>query len=152
LLFINFGDSGGLLGCSSTHYWPGNGMHLASAFYGLRCWLLPSTGDQIFCFLTLPRKKIHVWTLENFNVIFDPLLGAIAYGAEVTQLGAIGYDAEVRVALAQTDAVASTWHRARRHRSWRRVHFYTQSWSSLVGKNKALNIVVVGLNPMVGVF
>jgi hypothetical protein len=25
----------------------------------------------------------------------DPLLGAIAYGAEVTQLGAIGYGAEV---------------------------------------------------------
>jgi hypothetical protein len=30
----------------------------------------------------------------------DPLLGAIANGAEVTQLGAIGYDAEVRAALA----------------------------------------------------
>jgi hypothetical protein len=30
----------------------------------------------------------------------DPLLGAVAYGAEVTQLGAIGYGAEVRVALA----------------------------------------------------
>jgi hypothetical protein len=29
------------------------------------------------------------------------LLGAIAYGAEVTQLGAIGYGAEVRAALAQ---------------------------------------------------
>jgi hypothetical protein len=33
----------------------------------------------------------------------DPLLGAVAYGAEVTQLGAIGYGAEVRVVLAQTD-------------------------------------------------
>jgi hypothetical protein len=30
----------------------------------------------------------------------DPLLGAIAYGAEVTQLGAIDYGAEVGVALA----------------------------------------------------
>jgi hypothetical protein len=49
----------------------------------------------------------------------DPLLGAVAYGAEVTQLGAIGYGAEVRAALAQTDVVAPTWHRARRHRSWR---------------------------------
>jgi hypothetical protein len=29
----------------------------------------------------------------------DPLLGAIAYGAEVTQLGAIGYGAEVRATL-----------------------------------------------------
>jgi hypothetical protein len=25
----------------------------------------------------------------------DPLLGAVAYGAEVTQLGAVGYGAEV---------------------------------------------------------
>jgi hypothetical protein len=31
----------------------------------------------------------------------DPLLGAIGYGAEVTQLGAIAYGAEVRAALAQ---------------------------------------------------
>jgi hypothetical protein len=31
----------------------------------------------------------------------DPLLGAIAYGAEITQLGAIGYGAEVRAAMAQ---------------------------------------------------
>ena len=31
----------------------------------------------------------------------DPLLGAIAYGAEVTQLGAIGYGAEVHATLAQ---------------------------------------------------
>jgi hypothetical protein len=31
----------------------------------------------------------------------DPLLGAVACGAEVTQLGAIGYGAEVRAALAQ---------------------------------------------------
>jgi hypothetical protein len=30
-----------------------------------------------------------------------PLLGAIAYGAEVTHLGAIGYGAEVRAALPQ---------------------------------------------------
>jgi hypothetical protein len=33
---------------------------------------------------------------------FDPLLGAIVYGAEVTQLGAIGSGAEVRAALAQS--------------------------------------------------
>jgi hypothetical protein len=36
----------------------------------------------------------------------DPLLGAIVNGAEVTQLGAIGYGAEVRVTLAQMDVVA----------------------------------------------
>jgi hypothetical protein len=28
--------------------------------------------NRIFCILTLPQKKIHVWTLENFNVIFGP--------------------------------------------------------------------------------
>jgi hypothetical protein len=33
--------------------------------------------------------------------LLDPLLGAIAYGAEVTHLGAIAYSTEVRVALAQ---------------------------------------------------
>jgi hypothetical protein len=31
----------------------------------------------------------------------DPLLGAIAYGAEVTHLGVIAYGAEVRATLAQ---------------------------------------------------
>jgi hypothetical protein len=62
-----------------------------------------------------------------------PLLGAIANGAEVTQLGAIGYGAEVRAALAQTDVVAPTWHRAWRHRSWRRALLCKQNLSSLVG-------------------
>jgi hypothetical protein len=52
---------------------------------------------------------------------FDLLLGAIADGAEVTQLGVIGYDAEVRVTLAQMDVVAPTWHRARRQNLWRRA-------------------------------
>jgi hypothetical protein len=32
----------------------------------------------------------------------DPLLAAIAYDAEITQLDAIGYGAEVHAALAQT--------------------------------------------------
>jgi hypothetical protein len=48
--------------------------------------------SEFFVFWPLLGKK-HVWTLENFNGILDPLLGAIAYGAEVTQLGAIGYGA-----------------------------------------------------------
>jgi hypothetical protein len=56
----------------------------------------------------------------------DPLLGAVACGAEVTQLGAIGYGAEVRAALAQTDVVAPTWYRARRRRG--------ENLSSSVGK------------------
>jgi hypothetical protein len=38
----------------------------------------------------------------------DPLFGARANGTEVTKLGAIGYGAEVRAALAQTDVVASS--------------------------------------------
>jgi hypothetical protein len=56
----------------------------------------------------------------------DHLLGDIGYGAEVTQLGAIGYGAEVRAALAQPVRVASTWHRTRRHRSWRRARLCYQ--------------------------
>ena len=49
----------------------------------------------------------------------DPLLGAIAYGAEVTHLGA-----EVRAALPQPDDVTLTWHRARRQDLWRRARMY----------------------------
>jgi hypothetical protein len=64
----------------------------------------------------------------------DPLLGAMVNGAEVTQLGAIGYGAEVRAVLAQTDVVAPTWHRARRHRSWRRALLCIQNLSSSVGR------------------
>jgi hypothetical protein len=83
----------------------------------------------------------------------DPLLGAVACGAEVTQLGAIGYGAEVRAALAQTDVVAPTWYRARRHRSWRRALFCTEKTclAQLV-KYKAFKLVVVGSSPMVGIF
>jgi hypothetical protein len=82
----------------------------------------------------------------------DPLLGAVAYGAEVTQLGAIVYGAEVRAALAQTDVVAPTWYRARRHRSWRRAPFCTKTCLAQLVKYKALKLVVVGSSPTVGVF
>jgi hypothetical protein len=34
--------------------------------------LLCRRRDRIFCILTLHRKQYHVWTLENFNVIFGP--------------------------------------------------------------------------------
>jgi hypothetical protein len=68
----------------------------------------------------------------------DPLLGAVACGAEVTQLGAIGYGAEVRAALAQTDVVALTW-------------YWALNLVVLV-KYKALNLVVLGSSPTVGVF
>jgi hypothetical protein len=60
-----------------------------------------------------------------------------AYDVEVTQLGVIGYGTEIRAALAQTKVVAPTWHRARRHRSWRRAQFCTQSPSSSVGKTQS---------------
>ena len=33
---------------------------------------ITSIHARIFCILVLHRKKIHVWTLENFNVIFGP--------------------------------------------------------------------------------
>jgi hypothetical protein len=33
----------------------------------------------------------------------DPLLGAIAYGTDVTHLGAIGYGAKVRATMAQPE-------------------------------------------------
>jgi hypothetical protein len=64
----------------------------------------------------------------------DPLLGAVACGAEVTQLGVIGYGAEVRAALAQTEVSAPTWYRARQHRSWRRAPFYIENLSCSIGK------------------
>jgi hypothetical protein len=64
----------------------------------------------------------------------DPLLGVIAYDTEVTQLDAIGYGAEVRAALARTDVVTLMWHRARRHRSWRRAQLCAQNPSSSVGR------------------
>jgi hypothetical protein len=86
----------------------------------LKCiWLLLlSPNYRIFCILALPREKKSRLDPKKFLMSFlDPLFGVIAYGAEVTQLGAIGYGAEVRAALAQTDVVAPTWHRARRHRS-----------------------------------
>jgi hypothetical protein len=67
-------------------------------------------------------------------LFLDLLLSAVDYGAEVTQLDAIGYGAEVRVALAQTDAVTPTWYRARRHKFWRRALFCTENLSSSVGK------------------
>jgi hypothetical protein len=75
----------------------------------------------------------------------DPLLGAIAYGTEVTQLDAIGYGAEVRAALAQPDAVTPTWHRARHQDLWRRARLcnHKACLAQLV-QRKALNLVVVG--------
>jgi hypothetical protein len=88
----------------------------------------------------------------------DPLLGAIGYGAEVTQLGAIAYGPEVRATLAHLDAVAPTWHRARRHRSWRRARMcltvlldsykHKTSLAQLV-EHKALHHVVLRSSPIV---
>jgi hypothetical protein len=88
----------------------------------------------------------------------DPLLGAIGYGAEVTQLGAIAYGAEVRATLAHLDAVAPTWHRARRHRSWRRARmcltvllesYKHKTCLAQLVEHKALHHVVLGSSPVV---
>jgi hypothetical protein len=82
----------------------------------------------------------------------DPLLGAVACGAEVIQLGATGYGAEVRAALAQQT-------------SWRRrgtelgaidlgaeLHSIQKTCLAQLVKYKAFKLVVVGLSPTVGVF
>jgi hypothetical protein len=83
----------------------------------------------------------------------DPLLGTVAYGAEVTQLGAIAYGAEIRASLAHPDVVAPTWHRARRHRSWRRARSYNyKACLAQLVEHKSLILVVVGSNPTVGDF
>jgi hypothetical protein len=75
---------------------------------------------------------------------FDPLLGAIAYGAEVTHFGAIGYGAEVRA--------TPTWYRARRQDLWRRARMYDNKicLAQLV-ECKDFNFKVVGSSPMVDV-
>jgi hypothetical protein len=81
----------------------------------------PGGRSEFFVFWPFFGKK---YTFEPYKILIaflDPLLGAIACGAEVTQLGAIGYGAEVRLRWHNPDAVALTWHRAWRHRSWRRA-------------------------------
>lgn len=40
---------------------------------------------------------------------FDPLLGAIGHGTEVTQLDVVGYGVEVPGVLALSAALALTW-------------------------------------------
>jgi hypothetical protein len=50
---------------------------------------------RIFCILTLLLKKITFGPPEILFASLDPMLGAIACGAEVTQLGATAYGAEV---------------------------------------------------------
>jgi hypothetical protein len=64
----------------------------------------------------------------------DPLLGADVH-------------ADVRAALARMDVVAPTWHRARR-RLCSCVHKARLAQSE---ERKALNLVVVGSSPKVGV-
>jgi hypothetical protein len=53
----------------------------------------------VFCFSL--GKEFTFRPQKNLMSFLDPLLGVIAYGAEVTHLGAIAYGAEVRAALAQ---------------------------------------------------
>jgi hypothetical protein len=51
--------------------------------------------DRIFSFSALLFKNIYVWTPEILYAILDPTLGAIDCSAEVTQLGATAYGAEL---------------------------------------------------------
>jgi hypothetical protein len=104
---------------------------------------------RIFYILALPQKQIHVWTLENFNVIFGPFVRR-----------------------------HSQWHRgntARRHRLWRRgtccagtngrrgielgaidlgaeLYYICKTSLAQLVERKAFNLVVVGSNPMMGMF
>jgi hypothetical protein len=55
---------------------------------------------EFFAFWHFFRKKFTFGPKKILMSFLDPLLGAIAYGAEVTQLGAIGYGADVSAALA----------------------------------------------------
>jgi hypothetical protein len=56
--------------------------------YLLRC-------PIFFCFLLIMRQKCTIRPQEILYVFFDPILSVIVYGAEVTQLGAIAYGAEL---------------------------------------------------------
>jgi hypothetical protein len=51
--------------------------------------------DDCFAFWPFLWNKITFGPLKNLMSFLDPLLGAIAYGAEVTQLDAISYGAEL---------------------------------------------------------
>jgi hypothetical protein len=105
--------------------------------------------DRIFYILALPPKKIHVWTLENFNVIFGP--------------------------SARRHRQWRRGNTARRHRLWRRgtccagtngrrgtelgaidlgaelCYVHKTCLAQLV-EHKPFNLVVVGLSPTMGMF
>jgi hypothetical protein len=83
----------------------------------------------------------------------DSLLGAIANGAEVTQLGAIGYGAEVRATLAQPNDVAPTWYRVRRQDLWRRARICNSKVCLAQSVEcKTFNFEVVSSSSIVDVF
>jgi hypothetical protein len=83
----------------------------------------PQFPSQIFCFLAIFWQKFTRRPLENLFPVLDPILGAIAYGAEVTRLGAIGYGAKLWRGAGVSRRLGLMWHRrgliARCHRSWR---------------------------------
>jgi hypothetical protein len=99
------------------------------------------SGPRIFCILVLHRKKIYVWTLENFNVIFGPFTRRrslwrrgtccvdtkrTSWRRRGTELGAIDLGAE--------------------------LHSVQKTCLAQLVKYKALYLVVVGSSPTVGVF
>jgi hypothetical protein len=82
-----------------------------------------------------------------------PLLGAVAYGAEVTQLGAIGYGAaEVRDTLTQTDVVRRRGTELGAIDLGAELSCVHETCLAQLVKHKALNLVVVGSSHTVGVF
>jgi hypothetical protein len=51
--------------------------------------------SEFFCSQPYFQKIFMFEPPKILYIILDPILGVIAYGAEVTQLGAIGYGAEL---------------------------------------------------------
>jgi hypothetical protein len=106
---------------------------------------------RIFCILVLSWKKYHVWTLEKFISFLDPLLGAIAYGAEVTQLGAIGDGAEVCAVVTQPGRRGNNVAPSSAPRSMAPSSDYNHKVCLAQSvERKTLNLKVVGLSPTVG--
>ena len=65
--------------------------------------------DRTFCNLTLFLKNFMFGPLDDLMSFLDPLLGAIYYGVEVTQLGAIVDGAKLSDALDSPAALALRW-------------------------------------------
>jgi hypothetical protein len=81
--------------------------------------------DRFFLFLVFLWQNFTIRPSKNLYTVLDPTLSAIVYGAEVTQLGAIAYGAELWRGANDSLWLGLMWRRrglaARRHISWRRA-------------------------------